>query len=208
MSGHGRHTGRGFRHGEPGDREGALCHRGPATCRLPQGLCARQIRGHQRAVSHLPQRDRLPAFSLQSDPGHGMAFSRPGPGISPLRGGSAALAGGVLGLARCATLYRLAERQGPSGASGNRPRARSLSSAHRSGVGICRARRHHDGALVGRRHRHRPRQLQRLRQQVGQSLLGRRRRLRAQSLRAVRDAGQRLAMDRRLLARELRGRAR
>ena len=53
-----------------------------------------------------------------------------------------------------------------------------LSPADRGRVGICRAGRHGDGALVGQRHRSRQGQLQRLRQQVdnrlGLSLLRRR----------------------------------
>ncbi|MGB6769503.1 MAG: formylglycine-generating enzyme family protein [Methyloceanibacter sp.] len=62
-------------------------------------------------------------------------------------------------------------------------------------------------ALLGERHRRRQGQLQRLRQQVGQSALGRRRQFCPQPLRALRHARQRLAMNRRLLARQLCGRA-
>ena len=45
----------------------------------------------------------------------------------------------------------MAERQGAHCASGGGPGERPLSSADRSGVGICGARRHHHVALVGRR---------------------------------------------------------
>ena len=104
-------------------------------------------------------------------------------------------------------IYRLAERQGARRPPDSRSCQGRLSSADGSRMGVCRARRHDDGALVGQRHRRRQSQLQRLRQQVGQSAVRRRRQLRAQPFRALRHARQRLAMDRRLLAPELCGRA-
>ncbi len=93
--------------------------------------------------------------------------------------------------------------EGPQRAPEHRARARPLSPAERSRMGICRARRHHDGALVGRRDRHRQGQLQWLRQRVGQAPARRCRCLRAERLRALRHAGQCLAVDRGLLARDL-----
>ncbi len=100
-------------------------------------------------------------------------------------------------------LYRLAERQGSRRASRAGEARRSLSLAQRSGMGICRARRHDDVALVGQCGRNEQCQLQWLRQQVRRSRADRCRQLRAQSVRPLRHARQCLAVDGGLLAQEL-----
>jgi hypothetical protein len=80
---------------------------------------------------------------------------------------------------------------------------RPLPAAERSRMGIRRPRRNRDRALVGRCHRHRQCQLQRLRQSVRFSRPVEYRQLQTQSVWALRHARQCLAVDGRLLAQRL-----
>jgi hypothetical protein len=82
----------------------------------------------------------------------------------------------------------------------------ALPSVDRGGMGICGARWHHDGLLLGRRHRQGERQLQWVRQPVGrQDLTGRL--VRCESVWPLRHGGQRVAMGAGLLSWQLRRRA-
>jgi hypothetical protein len=75
----------------------------------------------------------------------------------------------------------------------------ALPSVDRGGMGICGSRWHHDGLLLGRRHRQGERQLQRVRQPVGRTdLTGRL--VRRESVWPLRHGGQRVAMGAGLLS--------
>ena len=83
----------------------------------------------------------------------------------------------------------------------------ALSTIDRSGMGVRSAGGKADGVFMGRRDWHGQRQLQRLRQQVGQQANGSGRLIRAQCVWALRYARQRLGVGRGLLQRQLQWRA-
>ena len=188
--------------GSPPSEKGRFDSEGPLHDVAIKAFALGKYRRHQRGISHLPERDRLPARALQLDPGHEMA-ARPGawPGLSrPISGEPPHWPAVCLDWNDAedyiAWLNDKAQRRAPNLDMRRRPiacrREAEWEYAARAGtttarwwgddIGVGQANCNGCGSKWDNRHARRRRQLQ------------------AQSVRALRHARQCLAMDRGLLA--------